>query len=155
VIHASFLPELKSVTPKRERFYGKKQLMKIRVDFEIGPDKEIKGGNDRVVIFGSETGGKFELTDAHPAIKPSTFAEAVASSKISMMFEVESLSDIIERAKSMGYEPAVGVRHYYYGTLEVVFKDPDGMVIVFIEPYTQGVAKKLGASEEFGVAPRA
>ncbi len=125
----------------------------FRVDFEIGPDKEIKSGNDRVVIFGSESGGKFELTDAHPAIKPSTFAETIISSKISMMFEVESLGDIMERAKSMGYEPAVGVRHYYYGTLEVVFKDPDGMVIVFIEPYTEEKAREYGADETWSVAP--
>lgn len=122
----------------------------FQVTFEIGPDKEIKSGTDRVAIFGSETGGKFELTDAHPAIKPAVFQESIPSSKISMMFEVDSLADIIDRAKTLGVEPSVGVRHYYYGTLEVVFKDPDGMVIVFIEPYTEESAKNLRASEEFG-----
>lgn len=123
----------------------------FQVMFEIGPDKEIKS-KDSVVIFGSETGGKFELTDAHPAIKPSVFQEIVPSSKISMMFEVDSLADILARARTMGLEPAVPVRHYYYGTLEVVFKDPDGVVLVFIEPYTEESAKKLGADEAFGQA---
>lgn len=139
----------KDFAKSREFYVG----LGFRIDFEIGPDKEIRSGDDRVVIFGSESGGKFELTDAHPAIKPSTFAETVASSKISMMFEVESLGDIMERAKRMGYEPAVEARHYYYGTLEVVYKDPDGMVIVFIEPYTKEAAEKYGANEEFAVAP--
>ncbi len=133
---------------KSRTFY---EALGFKVIFEIGPDKEIKSGNDQVVIYGSETGGKFELTNAHPAIKPGVFQETITSSKISMMFEVDSLADIIGRAKSIGVEPAVEVRHYYYGTLEVVFKDPDGMVIVFIEPYTAESAEKLGASEEFGM----
>ncbi len=135
---------------KSRAFY---EALGFVITFEIGPDKEIKSGQDRVVIFGSETGGQFELTDAHPAIKPGVFQEDISSSKISMMFKVDSLADIIARARAIGVEPAVPVRHYYYGTLEVVFKDPDGMVIVFIEPYTEESAKKLGASEEFGKPP--
>lgn len=135
---------------KSRAFY---ETLGFRVIFELGPDKEIKSGSDRVVIFGSETGGKFELTDAHPAIKPTVFQELIPSSKISMMFDVDSLAEIIKAAKSIGVGPSVEVRHYYYGTLEVVFKDPDGMVVVFIEPYTPESAAKLGASEEFGKPP--
>lgn len=134
---------------KSRTFY---EALGFKVIFEIGPDKEIKSGNDQVVIYGSETGGKFELTDAHPAIKPGVFQDTIKSSKISMMFEVDSLVDIIAGAKSIGVEPAVEVRHYYYGTLEVVFKDPDGVVIVFIEPYSPESAEELGANEEFGEA---
>lgn len=122
------------------------------VTFEVGPDKEIKSESN-LVIFGSETGGKFELIDAHPAIKPAVFKENIPSSKISMVFEVDSLADIIERAHTMDVAPVVGVRHYHYGSLEVVFRDPDGTVIVFVEPYTEESAKKLGASEEFGKPP--
>lgn len=135
---------------KSRKFY---EALGFQVIFEVGPDKEIRG-KDSLVIFGSETGGKFELIDAHPAIKPAVFQESVPSSKISMVFEVDSLSDIIARARTIGVESAVGVRHYYYGSLEVVFKDPDGTVIVFVEPYTEESARKLGASEEFGKPPR-
>ncbi len=122
--------------------------------FEVGPDKEIKDISS-VVIYGSETGGNFELTDGHVAIKPSVFQETVASSKISLMFEVDSLEEIMRLAKTMGIEPAVPVRHYYYGNLEVVFYDPDRTRVVFIEPYTKELAEKLRASEEFGVLPSA
>jgi hypothetical protein len=34
-----------------------------------------------------------------------------------------------------------------------VFRDPDGVILVFTEPYTAESAKKLGASEEFGKPP--
>lgn len=135
---------------KSRKFY---ETLGFEVTFEIGPDKEIKSGTDQVVIFGSDTGGKFELTDAHPAIKPEVFNEDIKSSKISMMFEVDSLADIVARAESVGVEPAVPVRHYYYGSLEIVYKDPDGVVLVFIEPYTRESADKLGACEEFAEAP--
>lgn len=124
----------------------------FKAKFEVGPDKEIKDKSN-VVIFGSETGGNFELTDGHVAIKPSVFQETIESSKISLMFEVDSLEEILSLAKKMKLEPAVPVRHYYYGNLEAVFYDPDGTRVVFIEPYTAELAKKLNASEEFGKAP--
>lgn len=123
----------------------------FKAKFEVGPDKEIKDKSS-VVIYGSETGGNFELTDGHVAIKPAVFQEQVESSKISLMFEVSSLEEIMGMAQNMGVEPAVPVRHYYYGNLEVVFYDPDGTRVVFIEPYTAESAKKLAASEEFGEA---
>lgn len=131
---------------KSRKFY---ETLGFEVIFEIGPGKKIESGSDQVVIFGSESGGKFELTDAHPAIKPGVFQEDVRSSKISMMFEVDSLAEIIKRAESIGVKPAVPVRHYYYGTLEVVYKDPDGMVLVFIEPYTTEAAERYRADESF------
>jgi len=29
------------------------------------------------------------------------------------------------------------VRHYYWGTIEAAFRDPDGFVLVFIAPYSE------------------
>ncbi len=116
--------------------------------FEYGPDKKVKEGYSGVVF---EVGGaKIEIADGHRAVKLEVFGRPVLDSKISLMIQVDSLADIIARARTMGVEPAVGVRHYYWNTLEVVLKDPDGIVMVFVEPYTEESAKKLGASEEFG-----
>lgn len=130
---------------KSRKFY---EGLGFKAIFEVGPDKEIKDQNN-VVIFGSETGGKFELTDGHVAIKPEVFRESIISSKISLMFEVDSVEEIIDKANKMGVEPAAPLRHYYYGNLEIVYLDPDGTRVVFVEPYTKVVAEKLGASEEF------
>jgi hypothetical protein len=58
------------------------------------------------------------------------------------------------RLKKHGIEPAVGPRHYYWGTLEVVMKDPDGVVLVFIAPYSEEEAVRVQADEQFGVPPQ-
>lgn len=133
---------------KSRAFY---EGMGFPIVFEYGPDKAVKeeyGGATFQV--GS---AKLEIADGHRAVKPEVFKEKVTSSKISLMIEVESISEVMDRARSMGIEPAVGVRHYYWGKLEVVYRDPDGVVVVFTEPYTPERARQLGASEEFGVAP--
>lgn len=121
--------------------------------FEYGPDKEVKEDYSGATFALGPA--KLEIADGHRAVKPEVFLEKVESSKISLMIEVESLSDIIARARTMGLEPAVGVRHYYWGKLEVVYRDPDGVILVFTEPYTEESAKKFGASEEFGKPPPA
>ncbi len=122
------------------------------VVFEYGPDKEVKEDYSGVVFQAGSA--KLEIADGHRAVKPEVFQETVASSKISLMIEVESIGEIIELATKMGLVPAVGVRHYYWDKLEVVYRDPDGVVVVFTEPYTKEAAEKYGASEEFGVAPK-
>ncbi len=66
--------------------------------------------------------------------------------------EEDSNGEIIDLAKKMGVEPTTPVRHYYWGKLEVVFRDSDGVILVLTEPYTPEMAKQLGASEEFGTA---
>ena len=116
--------------------------------FEYGPDKEVKeeycGATFQV---GS---AKLEIADGHRAVKPEVFKEKVLSSKISLMIEVESIEDIIKRAKMIGVEPVVGVRHYYWGKLEVVYRDPDGVIVVFTQPYNQRDTEILRADETFG-----
>lgn len=119
--------------------------------FEYGPDKEVKEDYSGAT-FACGT-AKLEIANGHRAVKPEVFMESVGSSKISLMIEVSSLEDIIQRANSMGISPTTPVRHYYWGKLEVVYRDPDGVILVFTETYSPEVAEKLGASEEFGKPP--
>ena len=121
------------------------------VIFEYGPNKQVKEDYSGVV-FGVGN-AKIEVADGHRAVKPEVFRETISSSKMSLMIEVDSIGEIIERAHKMGVEPTTPTRHYYWGKLEVVFRDPDGVILVFTEPYTKESAEKLGASEEFGVPP--
>lgn len=133
---------------KSLKFYEGLGFEKI---FEYGPDKEVKEDYSGAT-FACGT-AKIEIADGHRAVKPEVFRESVASSKISLMIEVSSLEEIMEKGKKMGLEPVVGVRHYYWGKLEVVYRDPDGVILVFTETYTPETAAKLGASEEFGKPP--
>lgn len=129
-------------------FYSGMGFEKI---FEYGPDKEVKE-DYRGATFACGT-AKLEIADGHRAVKPEVFQETISSSKMSLMIEVDSIGEIIDRAHKMGVEPTTPVRHYYWGKLEVVYRDPDGVILVFTEAYTPEVAAKLGASEEFGKAP--
>lgn len=119
--------------------------------FEYGPDKEVKEDYSGATFACGAA--KLEIADGHRAVRPEVFQEKVGSSKISLMIEVDSIGEIIDKAKKMGVEPTTPVRHYYWGKLEVVFRDPDGVILVFTETYTPEMARKLGASEEFGAMP--
>lgn len=133
---------------KSSAFYKNLGFQKI---FEYGPNKKVKEDyNGAVYEYG---GGKLELADGHRAVKPSVFKEKVTSSKISLMINVESITDIIGRCKTHGISLAVGPRHYYWGTLELVVKDPDGVVLVFISPYSEAEARKIHADETFAQKP--
>ena len=119
--------------------------------FEYGPNKEVKEDySGATFACGS---AKLEIADGHRAVKSEVFLETVRSSKISLMIEVSSIGEIIEMAQKMGVTPTTPVRHYYWGKLEVAFRDPDGVILVFTETYTPESATKLGASEEFGKLP--
>ena len=77
------------------------------------------------------------------------FQETVASSKISLFIGVDSISDMLAVCKKVGIEPIVGVRHYHWGKLEFVVRDPDGVIIVFFAPYTKEEAEKVNADESY------
>lgn len=121
------------------------------VIFEYGPDKEVKEEYSGVTFAVGVA--KLEVADGHRAVKAETFGEEIKSSKISLMVEVTSVAEIMERGKKMGLSPTTPLRHYYWGKLEVVYRDPDGVIVVFTQPYDEAEAKKLGASEEFGNPP--
>ena len=90
-----------------------------------------------------------EIADGHRAVKAATFKEHINSSKISLMIKVDSLETIVNLCRKNKIDIAVSPRHYYWGTLEMVIKDPDGAVLVFIAPYTPESAKTLNADETF------
>ena len=78
---------------------------------------------------------KLEIADGHIAVKDKgCFKEAVKSPKISAMVNVKSLLPLF---KNQNVKITFPVRHYYWGTLEAVFRDPDGFVLVFIAPYSK------------------
>lgn len=144
---------------KSKEFYENLGFIKV---FEYGPDKTFqKNQAGNLISVPEEYNGvtfqhgecKLEIADGHRAVKPAVFKEKLVSSKVSLMVSVDHVSDIIERCKKAEIPLAVGPRHYYWGTIEVVVKDPDGLVLVFIAPYTLEKAKEVSADETFGKPP--
>ncbi len=117
--------------------------------FEYGPGTAIDEDYNGMVF--EHNGCKLEIASGHRAVKPEVFQEDVQSSKISLMVNVDSIDDIIKRCEAAGISPSVGPRHYYWGTIEIVLKDPDGTVLVFICPYSEEEAKKVEADTTFAV----
>lgn len=119
--------------------------------FEYGPTAQVKEDYAGVVFLVGKT--KLEIADGHRAVRKDVFKEKVLSSKVSLFVEVDKLSKIIKRCKNLKIKFSVGPRHYYWGTLEAVIKDPDGVVIVFVAPYEVGEASQIEADEEFATKP--
>ena len=76
---------------------------------------------------------QLEIADGHIAVRPEVFQESIPSPKVSAMVKVKSLVPIAEQLKAITTYP---VKKYYWGTIEVVVKDPDGFVLVFIAPHS-------------------
>lgn len=129
---------------KSLKFYTLLGFTKV---FEYGPDKSVKEDYNGIVF--EHGGGKIEIADGHRAVKPEIFKQTVPSSKISLMIETDDIEDIISRCSVNGIELAVGPRHYYWGKLEVVVKDPDGTVLVFTMPYDKETSERLNADEKW------
>lgn len=113
--------------------------------FAYGPDQAVKEDYQGIVFQVGDT--KLEIADGHRAVKSEVFARLVGGPKISLMIGVNSLAPVIATCKREGIELAAGPRHYYWGTLELVIKDPDDVVLVFITPYSKEEAEKIGADE--------
>lgn len=75
----------------------------------------------------------FEIADGHLAVKPEIFKQKIETSKISAMLHLDSLTTIIAACKKNNIPIAVPPRKFPWGTRELVIKDPDGFVLVFIE----------------------
>lgn len=78
-------------------------------------------------------GAEFELADGHVAVKPEVFEEQISSSKVSAIIRVKSIVPVIEAYKE---KIVFSVRKYYWGSIEVALRDPDGFVLVFIAPFS-------------------
>lgn len=74
-----------------------------------------------------------EIADGHVAVKPQVFQESINSPKVSGMIKTSSLVPIAEKLKTLTTYP---VKKYYWGTIEVAVKDPDGFVLIFIAPHS-------------------
>ena len=115
--------------------------------FSFGPDQKIKEAYRGADFkFGNTI---LEIADGHRVVKPEVFQQPMPSSKISLFFEVSSISKMLDRCQKFGIKIAVWVRHYHWGKLEFVIKDPDGVVLVFFQPYSKKEAKKVKADTSF------
>lgn len=91
---------------------------------------------------------QLEIADGHIAVKPETFGIDVHTAKISGMVRVESLLPLVDTLKPHMHYP---VKKYYWGTIEIAVRDPDGFVLVFIAPHSEeeyeALSKKVGKIE--------
>lgn len=82
----------------------------------------------------SET-ANLEIAEGHIAVKDKdVFKSKISTPKISAMVKVESLVPLFTNNL---VDIKFPVRKYYWGTIEVAFRDPDGYVLVFITPFTE------------------
>ncbi|MEK7595679.1 MAG: VOC family protein [Patescibacteria group bacterium] len=127
-------------------------LLGFKKVFEYGPDKSAKEDYSGATF---EVGGcKLEIANGHRAVKPEVFKEHLTSSKLSLMVNVDALSALLTICSRKHIQIAVPPRHFYWGTLELVIKDPDGTVLVFIAPYSAEEAAKVNADETFATKPK-
>lgn len=134
---------------KSEEFYETLGFKKV---FEYGINTPISEDYNGRVYELSDC--KLEIADGHRAVKNEVFKSSVTSSKISLMVHVKSLKEIKDICVKNNIEICVYPRHYYWGTIEMVVKDPDGVVLVFIQQYDESDAKELNADETFGIPPK-
>lgn len=95
----------------------------------------------RGITFAIEGGAKLELAEGHIGIKhQEVFKETIKNEKISAMVNVKSLVPLFSNKL---VNITFSVRHYYWGTIEAAFRDPDGFVLVFIAPYSEEEFKQV------------
>lgn len=85
------------------------------------------------VTYNLSDTSQLEIADGHIAVRKDVFGESISSPKVSGMVKVASLVPIADKLKSLTTFP---VRKYYWGTIEVAVKDPDGFVLIFIAPHS-------------------
>lgn len=83
------------------------------------------------VTYQLKDGADLEIADGHIAAKPEVFGEEITSGKVSAMIKVESIVPVFKKQKDHIKYP---VRKYYWGSIEVALRDPDGFVLIFIAP---------------------
>lgn len=106
--------------------YGQAPFLKKLGNIPTAPEKY------RGVIFGIGE-ALFEIAENHIAVKKKVFKEIIRSSKISAMLYVPSVTKVVAICKKNAYEIVVEPRVFPWGTKEVVVRDPDGFILVFIE----------------------
>jgi catechol 2,3-dioxygenase-like lactoylglutathione lyase family enzyme len=87
------------------------------------------------MTFNIGESGVLEIAEDHIAIKDKNVSkEVITSPKVSAMVKVESVTPLFTNPLVNIKFP---VRHYYWGTIEVALRDPDGYVLLFIAPYSE------------------
>jgi len=95
----------------------------------------------RGMTFKVSEGSELEIAEGHIAINDKgVFATPITSPKVSAMVRVRSLAPLFGNSLVNITFP---VRHYYWGSIEAAFRDPDGFVLVFIAPYTEEEFKQV------------
>jgi catechol 2,3-dioxygenase-like lactoylglutathione lyase family enzyme len=93
------------------------------------------------VLYEAVNGAPFEIAADHIAIEDkSVFKTPMETAKISSFMRVASLVPLLVEKK---FRPKFPVRHYYWNTIEAVFRDPDGFVIVLTVAYSEEEAESL------------
>lgn len=110
--------------------YGRPEwLEKVSKDFP-----ELANADEKYEGITFELGNSLlEIANGHIAVKPEVFKEDISSPKVSAMIDVDSVQEIVDICKRNNYKISVEPKEYYWGTREVVVKDPDGFVLVFRE----------------------
>ena len=89
----------------------------------------------RGMTFKVGENANMEIAEGHIAVNDKkVFKEKIKSPKVSAMVKVQSLVPLFSNKLVNLKFP---VRHYYWGTIEAAFRDPDGYVLVFIAPYSK------------------
>ena len=130
---------------KSKWFYTTLGFKKV---FAYGPNEAAKENFNGITF--AVGNAKLEIGEGHIAVKPEVFKETVPSSKMSLMINVNNVHDLLDICQKSNIPVAVGPRHYYWNTIEVVLIDPDGVRLVFIAPYTKEEAELVNADEKFG-----
>lgn len=116
--------------------------------FAYGPKEPIKESYNGIA-FAVGT-AMIKIDEGHCAVKPEVFLETIPSSKMSLMINVDNVHDLLAICQKNKISVAVGPRHYYWNSIEVVLIDPDGVRLVFIAPYSKEEADLVKADEKFG-----
>ncbi len=86
------------------------------------------------VTYELSGGANLEIADGHIAVSdPAVFSDPLISPKASAMIKVASLVPFLD---DKTYHATFPVRKYYWNTIELVLRDPDGFVIILIAPYS-------------------
>lgn len=95
----------------------------------------------RGMTFNIGESGVLEIAEDHVAVKDKSVSkEVIKSPKVSAMVKVQSVVPLFTNPLVSIKFP---VRHYYWGTVEVALRDPDGFVLLFIAPYSEEEIKQV------------
>ncbi len=84
-----------------------------------------------------------ELAEGHKPVKPEVFEERIVSSKFSMLVNVGSLVPVVGACREHEIDVVVPPRRFHWGQIEMVLRDPDGLVLAFSSPDTEEEVQAL------------